>query len=108
VLRRGEDLGPAAVKEHGRGAEGAADLAHGGRAGDAVVAVGIVGGEAAELVTGQLGCLLVVRGGLFSGRVAGQRPELQQGPGCSGAVQVAVGDDGALMGALGAAVVFPD
>src|ERR1700729_1599940 len=52
VLRRGEDFGPVAGERHGGGAERAADLARGGRAGDAVVAVGIVAGEPSELVAG--------------------------------------------------------
>ena len=47
--------------------------------GDAVVAVGVVGGEAAELVAGEFGGLRVVRGGLLRGGGAGQRPEFQQG-----------------------------
>jgi hypothetical protein len=40
-----------------------------------VVAVGVVGGEAAELVPGQLAGLAVVIGGLLFGGGAGQRPE---------------------------------
>ena len=40
-----------------------------------MVAVGVVAGEAAELVAGGLGGLRVVYGGLFAGGVAGQRPE---------------------------------
>ena len=72
---------------------------------DAVVAVGVVGGEAAELVAGQLGGLAVVVRGLLSGGGAGQRPEFQQRAGCARAVEVPVGDDGAVVGALGAAVV---
>lgn len=73
-------------------------------AGDAVVAVGVVGGEAAELVAGQFGGLGVVRGGVVRGGGGSQRAELEQRPGCGGAVEVAVGDDGAVVGALGAAV----
>ena len=72
---------------------------------DPVVAVGVVGGEAAELVAGQLGGLAVVVRGLLFGGGAGQRPEFQQRAGRARAVQVAVGDDGAVVGALGAAVV---
>jgi len=73
-----------------------------------VVAVGVVGGEAAELVADQLaGFAVVVRGLLFGGG-AGQRPEFGQRAGRARAVQVSVGDDGAFVGALGAAVVFPD
>jgi hypothetical protein len=45
----------------------AADLAHRSRAHYAVVAVGVVGGVPAELVPGQLGGLLVVRGDLLAG-----------------------------------------
>jgi len=65
----------------------------------------VVGGEAAELVPGQLGGLCVVRGGLFFGRVAGQWPQFQQRARGLGAVQAAVADDRAVVGALGAAVV---
>jgi hypothetical protein len=46
----------------------------------------------------------VVRG-LLCGGGAGQRPEFQQRAGCLGAIQVAVGDDGAVVGALRAAVM---
>jgi hypothetical protein len=73
-----------------------------------VVAVLVVGGEAAELVPGQLGGLAVVVGGLLFGGGAGQRSQFGQRAGCARAVEVAVGDDGAFVGALGAAVVFPD
>ena len=104
VLWRGEDLGPVPVQFHGVRAERAADLAGGGRAGDAVVAVGVVGGVPAKLVAGELGGLLVVRGGLPGGRAGRQRREFQQRPGCLRAVQVSVGDDRAVVGALGAAV----
>jgi hypothetical protein len=44
--------GAAAVQRHGGWPEGAADLAHGGGAGDAVVAVGVIGGDLAEFVPG--------------------------------------------------------
>src|SRR5947207_166091 len=67
MLRGLQDLRPVPVQEHRRGAERAADLAHGGGALDPVVAVGIVGGEAAELVAGQLAGLAVVVGGLLCG-----------------------------------------
>ena len=60
------------------GAERAADLARGGGARDAVVAVGVVSGEAAELVAGELSGAGVVRGGVFGGGAAGERPEFQQ------------------------------
>jgi hypothetical protein len=73
VLRGPEDLGPVPVQGHRGGAERAADLAHGGGAGDAVVAVFVVGGEAAELVAGQLGGLAVVVRGLLFGGGAAQR-----------------------------------
>ena len=43
-------------------------------------------------------------GGLPGGGVAGQRAEFQQRAGGGGAVQVPVGDDGAVVGAAGAAV----
>ena len=72
---------------------------------DAVVAVGVVGGDPAELVAGELGGLAVVVRGLVRGGGAGQRPEFQQGAGRGRAVQVPVGDDGAVVGAFGAAVV---
>jgi hypothetical protein len=70
-----------------------------------VVAVLVVAGEAAELVSGQFGGLAVVVRGLFPGGGAGGRPELQQRPGRLGAVEAAVADDRALVGALRAAVV---
>jgi hypothetical protein len=73
-----------------------------------VIAVGVVSGEAAELVAGGLGGLAVVRGGLLAGGVAAKGPELQQRPRCARAVEVSVADDGTLVGAPGAAVVFPD
>src|ERR1039457_5255328 len=104
-LGGGEDLGPVPVQPHRGGPERAADLAHGGGTLDPVVPVGIIAGEAAELVAGELGGPGVVRGGLVPGRAAGQRAEFQQGAGRGRAVQVAVGDDGAVVGALGAAVV---
>jgi len=40
-----------------------------------VVAVGVVAGEAAEFVTGELGSAGVVGGGFFPGGAAGQRSE---------------------------------
>jgi hypothetical protein len=73
-----------------------------------VVAVVVVGGEAAELVPGQLGGLAVVVRGLLFGGGAGQRSQFGQRAGCARAAEVPVGDDGAFVGALGAAVVFPD
>jgi hypothetical protein len=69
-----------------------------------VVAVGVVGGEAAELVAGQFGGLAVVAGGLLFDSGAGGRPELQQPARCLRAVQVPVGDDGAFVRALRPAV----
>src|ERR1700691_846679 len=105
VLRRGEDLGPVAVQRHRGGAERAADLADGGGALDPVVPVGIVAGEAAELVAGEFGGPGVVRRGLVPRLAAGQRAEFQQGAGRGRAVQAAGGDDGAVVGAFGAAVV---
>jgi len=60
-------------------AQRAADLAHDGGALRAVVAVFVVGGEAAELVAGQFGGLAVVVRGLFVSGGAGERPEFQQG-----------------------------
>ena len=71
---------------------------------DPVVAVGVVAGDLPELVAGELGGLRVVRGGLLGGGVAGQRAELEQRRRGGRAVQVAVGDDGAVVGAAGAAV----
>ena len=100
-----EDLRAVPVQRHRRGAERAADLAHGGGALHPVVAVGVVGGEAAELVPGQLAGLAVVVRGLLFGGGAGERPEFGQRPRCLGAVQVAVADDRAVVGALGAAVM---
>ena len=46
-----------------------------------------------------------MRGGLLRGGVAGERPEFEQGAGRARAVQAAVADDGAVVGAFGAAVV---
>jgi hypothetical protein len=76
VFWRGEDLGPVAGERHGGRVQRAAGLAHGRGAGDPVVAVGVVAGDAAELVAGELGGLLVMRAGLAGGGVAGQWPEL--------------------------------
>ena len=73
-----------------------------------MVAVGVVGGDAAELVAGQLSGLGVVVRGLVPGGGAGERPEFQQRARCLGAVQVPVAEDRAVVGALGAAVIFPD
>jgi hypothetical protein len=69
-----------------------------------VVAVGVVGGVPAELVPGQLGGLLVVRGDLLAGGCGRQRAEFQQRAGCLRAVEVPVGDDRSVVCALGAAV----
>ena len=96
VLRRGEDLRPGAVEGHGVRAERAAEFARGGGAGDAVVAVGVVGGEPAELVPGEFSGLLVVRGDLVCGGGGGQRAQVQQWLRGGGAVEVAVGDDRAV------------
>ena len=104
VPGRGEDLGPVAVQRHRGRAERAADLAHGRGAHHPVVAVVVVGGDLAEFVPGGLGGLLVVGGGLVRGGVAGERAEFQQRAGGGRAVEVAVGDDGAVVGAAGAAV----
>jgi hypothetical protein len=70
-----------------------------------VIAVGVVSGEAAELVAGGLGGPGVVRGDVFGAGVAGERPEFQQRARRHRAVQVPVADDGAVVGAFGAAVV---
>jgi hypothetical protein len=75
VLGRCEDLGPVPLQGHRGRAQGAPDLAHGGGAHDAVVAVAVVGGDAAELVAGGLGGLPVMGFGLFSGGVPGERAE---------------------------------
>ena len=64
----------------------------------------VVGGDLPELVPGELGGPGVVRGGFLRGGVAGQRAQFQQQPGGDRAVQVAVSDDGALVGAAGSAV----
>src|ERR1017187_6032404 len=73
VFWRGEDLGPVPVQPHRRRPEGAADLAYGGRALDAVVAVFVVAGDPPEFVAGGLGGFRVVRGGLVRERgVTGQ------------------------------------
>src|ERR1035441_2124947 len=98
VFWRGEDLGPVPVQPHRRRPEGAADLAYGGRALDAVVAVFVVAGDPAEFVAGGLGGFCVGRGGLFRGGVGVDWPEFQQGAGRDRAVEVAVADDGAVVG----------
>jgi hypothetical protein len=108
VLGELQDLRAVPVQGHRRGLQRAADLAHGGRALDAVAAVGVVAGDAAELAACGLGGLRVVLRGLGWRGGAGERPEFQQRAGGGRAVEAAVADDGALMGALGAAVVFPD
>jgi hypothetical protein len=69
-----------------------------------VVPVLVVGGEPAELVPGQLCGLGVVRDDVVAAGVAGQRPGFRKGAAGAGAVQVPVGDDRAVVGALGAAV----
>src|SRR5258706_293440 len=84
---------------------GAGDLGHGGGANHPVVAVGVAGNDGAELVLCEFGCLAVMAGDLLGGGVAGQRAELQQRPGRGRAVQVAVGDDRAVVGSLRPAVV---
>ena len=71
-----------------------------------MVAVGVVAGDAAELVAGEFGGLAVVAGDLFARRAGGERPEFQQRAGGYRAVQVPVADDGAVVGAFGAAVVW--
>ena len=105
MVRGLQDLRAVPVQGHRGGAERAADLADGGGALDPVVAVGVVGGEAAELVPGQFSGPAVVIGGLLCRGGAGERPEFGQRAGCARAVEVPVGDDGAVVGAFGAAVV---
>jgi len=78
VLGGLQDFRAVPVQSHRRGAVRAADLAHGGRALDPVVAVGVVSGEAAELVAGGLGGLRVMRCGLLPGRARGEGPRFQQ------------------------------
>jgi hypothetical protein len=73
-----------------------------------VVAVSVIGGDAAELVAGEFGGLALPVRGLSAGGGAGKRPEFQQRAGRCGAVEVSVADDGAVVGAFGAAVIFPD
>jgi hypothetical protein len=82
-----QDFRAVPVQHHRLRAERAADLARGGGAGDAVVAVGVVAGDPAGLVTGQLGGLAFPVRGLFPGGGAGERPEFQQRARCAGAVQ---------------------
>ena len=87
------------------GLEGAADLAVRGGADHAVVAVGVGSGDRREFVSGQLGGLLVVEGGLLGCGGGWERSELEQGGGGGGAVEPAVGAGRAVVGAFGAAVV---
>jgi hypothetical protein len=106
VFRRGEDLWPVPGQCRGRGAERVADLPGDGGAGQPAVAVGVLAGVDAELVTGELGGLLVV-GGDSSGAAAGwQRGQFQQRRWCLGAVEASVGDNRAVVGAAGSAVVW--
>jgi hypothetical protein len=78
VLWWRDDLGPGEIEHHRRLPQRAADLPHKGRAGDPVVAVGIVNTDATELVAGELGTPLVVTSGLVGARVACERGELEQ------------------------------
>ena len=69
-----------------------------------MVAVGVVGAEAAELVVGRFGDGGVVGGGVgFGGTRA--RGAISTGPVVCGAPEVAVGDDRPVVGAFGSAVV---
>ena len=70
-----------------------------------MVAVGVVAGDAAEFVLCQFGGLLVVRGGVLDGGIAGQRLKVQQRLGGGRAVEVPVGDDCAVVSSLRSAVV---
>ena len=81
---RGEDLGPVPAEGHRGGAERAADLAHGGGAGDAVVAVCVVAGDAPELVTGEFGGVRVVRGDVAGVAPRESGPSSSSGRGVSG------------------------
>ena len=69
------------------------------------VAVLVSGGDRAELVAGELGGLLVMDGDLLLFCAGRERAECKQRLGCGGAVEVAVCEDRALVGALRAAVV---
>ena len=73
-----------AVEGHRGGAERAAEFARGGGAGDAVVAVGVVGGEPAEFVAGEFGGLRMSCAAVSSGVAAGA-----SGPRCSSGFGVA-------------------
>src|SRR5215471_8113654 len=106
MLRRAEDLGPGAVQFHRLGAQRAADLPGGGGAGMPSVAVSVLAGVDAQLVSGELGCLLVVVGDVGAAGAGWQRDQLQQRWRCLGAVETSVADDGAVVGSPGSAVVW--
>src|SRR6266540_7467253 len=90
VLGCGEDLRAGVVELHRRGPVRAAQLALGGGAGDAVVAVAVVARDRPELVARELCGLLVVRGGLLGAGAAREWAELEQRRGCGGAVERSV------------------
>ena len=102
--RRGEDFGPVPVQRHGGRPQRAADLAHGRRAQDPVVAAGVVAGDLAEFDRQALSAVCgswAAACSLVASRARG--PDSSSGGG-GRAVQVPVGDDGAFVGAFGAAV----
>ena len=68
-----QDFRAVPVQGHRGGPERAADLARRGGALHPVVAVGVVGGEAAELVPGQLGGRVFPVRSLLAGGGAGER-----------------------------------
>ena len=105
MLGRLEDRGAVVQQGLRRGAQWAAELALGGGADHAVVAVGVVAGDRGEFVFGELAALLVVCLGLLGGGCAWQRSDVEQGGRGGGAVEVPVGADRAVVGAVGAAVV---
>src|SRR5260370_548307 len=74
------------------GGGGGGGLGGGGGGGGGVVGVGVGGGVPAELVPGEGGGLVVVRGDLRAGGSGRQGREFRQRAGRLGAVQVPVGD----------------
>jgi hypothetical protein len=102
---RVENLGVVEAECERVGFERAAQFAGRCRAGDAVVAVGVVGGLASEFVAGQFGAGGVVDVGGVGASAALEGGEVEQGGRGGRAVERSVAADGTLVGAFGSAVV---
>ena len=105
MLGRGEHLGLGERLRERRFAQRAAALARQRRAGDAVIAVGVIGAESRELKGRRLTTAPVVGDELGRRGVARRRGEPQQGRRRARAVEAAVRDHCAGEGAFRAAVV---